>query len=51
MKIIVCFVNSFEKTTLNIRTILPSNFSRFSSSLLRTTVKNGIDQHDEAEFP
>ena len=23
---------------------------RFSSSLLRSTVKNGIDQHDEAEF-
>ena len=66
MKIIVCFVNalkhdplvdwtflsSTEKTTLNIRTILPSNFSRLS--LLSSTaikLKNGIDQHDEAEFP
>ena len=52
MKIVVCFANSLtEKTTLNIRTILPSNFSRFSSLLLRSTVKNGIDQHEEAEFP
>ena len=40
---------SSEKTTPNIHTILPSNFSLFWPLL--STVKNGIDQHDEAEFP
>ena len=43
------YLSSTEKTTPSIRTILPSNFSRFSP--LRSTVKNSIDQHDEAEFP
>ena len=43
------FLSPTEKRTLNIRTRLPSNFSCFS--LLRSTVKNGIDQFDEAGFP
>ena len=41
------FLSLTEKTTPNIRT--PSNFSRFLP--LRSTVKNGIDKHDEAKFP
>ena len=35
--------------SMNIRTILLFYFSRFSP--LRSTVKNGIDQLDEGEFP
>ena len=34
---------------MNIRIILLFYFSRFSP--LRSTVKNGIDQLDEGEFP
>ena len=40
-------LSSTEKTILNIRTALPSNFSRFSP--LRSILKNGIDHH-EVEF-